>query len=139
MIDTSRLHGTFAPPITEGELATLAALSGSPVPKQYEDLLRETNGLLLDNGIKVYSSQEVMERNATFEVAEYAPGYMAIGDDSGGVAFLLRVNSDDQTVYAVGHGSMDPDDMKCVAPSLDAWLQSAAQSESPIMPRPTVR
>lgn len=47
-------------------------------------------GLLLDDGTTVYGPDDLAERNETFEVAEYAPGWVLVGDDGGGSGYLMR-------------------------------------------------
>ncbi len=77
---------------------------------------------MLDSGVKLYSTGEVGERNATFEVAKYLPSYVAIGDDSGGNAFVMSVSPQDRIVYVVGQGVMDSRYMRTVADDIPAWL-----------------
>ena len=92
------------------------------IPLEYWHLLTAADGFGLKNGIKIYASDEVVERNDTFEVAEYAPEYLAIGDDSGGRAIMIPYSG--KGVYIVDQGSMDPDEMQFVSESLSAWVSS---------------
>lgn len=46
------------------------------------------DGLLTESGVAVYSAKDIGERNAAYEVAQYAPGFLLVGDDSGGRGFL---------------------------------------------------
>ena len=57
------------------------------LPSAYILVLKESNGLSFTNGVFIYGTEEIVERNETWEVAEYAKGYIAIGDDSGGMIF----------------------------------------------------
>jgi hypothetical protein len=45
--------------------------------------------LALQDWTTVYGVADLAERNATFETAGYCPGFLLIGDDSGGRGFLL--------------------------------------------------
>lgn len=63
------------------------------------------------------------ERNATHETHIYAPGYIAIGDDSGGKAIVIRVPGG-FAVFVVDHGSMSPDDFVEVSRDFTEWLRS---------------
>ncbi|WP_454294824.1 DUF4303 domain-containing protein [Salana multivorans] len=60
-----------------------------PTPALAE-LWRITPGLLLDDGTRIYRPDEIAERNETFQVAEYSPGWALVGDDSGGSGYLVR-------------------------------------------------
>lgn len=60
-----------------------------PTPALAE-LWRITPGLLLDDGTRIYGPDEIAERNETFQVAEYSPGWALVGDDSGGTGYLVR-------------------------------------------------
>lgn len=44
----------------------------------------------LADGTTIYSPEDLLERNETFEVAEYSPGWVLVGDDSGGSGYLVR-------------------------------------------------
>jgi hypothetical protein len=93
---------------------------GRKLPDYYKKLLLEINGFILENGITIYSSKDLYERNQTFEVDEYAPGYLLIGDDSGGLAILI--NMENYALYIVDQGIMDPDEMEKISNSLEEWI-----------------
>ncbi|WP_086929577.1 SMI1/KNR4 family protein [Agarilytica rhodophyticola] len=90
------------------------------LPSEYIKLLKQADGFFLDNGITVYSSKDICERNETFEVQDYAPGHLAIGDDSGGLSILI--NLENEKIFSVDQGSMDVDDMTLIGNSLSNWL-----------------
>ncbi|ANS79632.1 hypothetical protein SGUI_2236 [Serinicoccus hydrothermalis] len=52
--------------------------------------LLDPEGIALPDGTTIYAPEEVDERNETYEVAGYAPGWVLIGDDSGGGGYLVR-------------------------------------------------
>lgn len=54
------------------------------------DLWLQPREVLLDDGTLIYGPDAIAERNATFEVAAYAPGWLLVGDDSGGLGYLMR-------------------------------------------------
>lgn len=105
---------------SEADVLALEKLLGVTLPDGYVSLLMETNGFALNNGVTVYPAEDVLERNETFEVREYAPGFLAIGDDSGGLSILVDLAT--QEVFSVDQGSMDPDDMEHLADSIQAWV-----------------
>src|SRR5262249_39707293 len=66
------------------------------------------------------------ERNNTLEVARYASGYLAVGDDSGGRALLLSAAGDG---VWVDMGSMDPALGEPLSKSFLTWLEAGLPEE----------
>ena len=64
--------------------------SAEPPSPVLAELWRITPGLLLDDGTRIYGPDEIAERNTTFQVAEYSPGWALVGDESGGAGYLVR-------------------------------------------------
>jgi hypothetical protein len=93
---------------------------GFDLPPTYLEMLRHSNGFALQSGVVLYASEDVLERNKTFEVDVYAPDYFAIGDDSGGR--LIVISKHNPGVWIVDGGSLDPQDMTLLAPSLEQWF-----------------
>jgi hypothetical protein len=84
------------------------------------------NGFFLDPVTLLYAADELVERNATWETRTYAHGFLAIGDTSGPDAILIRSRDDggdDPPVYLVDVGTMTPDHMRPLAPSLSDWIE----------------
>jgi len=78
------------------------------------------NAYLNENtGVKFYSQTEIKERNETFEIQEYLKDFILIGDDSGGLGFLL---DKDGKVYSCDLGFLDEDDMELQASSLGEFI-----------------
>lgn len=91
------------------QTALATGLKDGPNPTMAR-LWRSTPGVLLDNGVHVYGPQAIWERNETFEVAEYAPGWVLIGDDSGGGGLFMRRHGRDRvSVFRLGLGAIEPD------------------------------
>lgn len=82
-------------------------------------VLRLRQSELVSSKVLIYSFLEIIERNETFEVKEYCPGYLAIGDDSGGTALVLCLKTG--KIGMVDHGSMNPEDIHVVAKSFAEW------------------
>ncbi|MGE7433008.1 MULTISPECIES: hypothetical protein [Kitasatospora] len=73
-------------------------------------LWRCTPGLQFPDGVVVYGPQDLPERNETYEVGEYQPDWVLIGDDSGGRGlFMRRAGGDRPSVYSLGLGDGDRD------------------------------
>lgn len=115
-------------PITNLELKVVSDQLGGDLPTGYIDLLRISNGFDTIDGLLIYSSNEVFERNETFHVQINFPGYIAIGDDSGGSAVVIKLNVKSSPVYTVGHGAILKEDMECIADSIEAWVEDGCQT-----------
>lgn len=109
------------PPATAEQVKQAEAELGSALPPSYAALLAQTDGLSCDGRLVLLATQGIASRNADYEVAEYLPGYVMIGDDSGGVAIVMRVGGD-EAVYEVDMGVMDSSDLRRSANSLDQLL-----------------
>jgi hypothetical protein len=112
---------TRNPPASPDAIRRLRAEVALELSDDYVALLAQADGVCADS-FTLYPCEGVLERNVTFEVANYAPGYLAIGDDGGGRAIMLR-GGNTSPVFVVGHESMSPEDMKQVAAGLSEWVQ----------------
>jgi hypothetical protein len=74
--------------------------------------------------VLLYPLDYVIERNETFETKIYCPGYIAIGDDSGGRAFVISLGDPECNLFVVDLGSMDPDDFDPMNTTLDPWVEA---------------
>ena len=82
------------------------------------------DGLLTESGAVVYSAGDIGERNATYEVAQYAPGFLLVGDDSGGRGFLLRADDPESAVFSCDLGDLEPADFDVVSADFTSWIGS---------------
>ena len=108
------------PGATEAQINTIEVKVGRNIPIEYRALLLLADGFSLQSGVIIYASDEILERNETFEVSKYAPGYLAIGDDSGGRSFMISF--DRPGLFIVDQGTMDPGDMQEISQSLNDWI-----------------
>ncbi|WP_144531906.1 SMI1/KNR4 family protein [Bacillus pumilus] len=92
------------------------------LPHTLKTLLRKTNGCSIDGDVLLYGTEDIAERNATWEVHHYANGYVAIGDDGGGQVFLMRLAEDEKKVWVVDAGVMDPQHAELVTEDLLEWV-----------------
>ena len=113
---------TTCPPASPEAIARLRAELGLELPDEYSSLLAQADGVYA-NSLTLYSCGDVPERNRTYEVAVYAPGFLAIGDDGGGQAIVLRAGHGTSPVFVVGHGSMSSARLVRVADSLSDWIR----------------
>ncbi|MGW1427087.1 SMI1/KNR4 family protein [Streptomyces sp. NPDC002431] len=109
--------------------ALLRGLREGPNPSVAR-LWRSTPGVLLDNGVHLYGPHSLPERNGTFEVARYSPGWTLVGDDSGGDGLFMRHHGRDRaSVHRLGLGAIGGDVAGAgdrVTDDLAGWLRAGA-------------
>jgi hypothetical protein len=114
------------PPASPAAVAAAGdALGDVPHPRLL-DVYAHTDGFYADGGVTVYEALSLAERNDTFEVGVYAPGYLLIGDDSGGRGFLLAVDVPESPVYVSDLGDLHPPGFEVAGTSMAAWLDVLA-------------
>ncbi|MEK5298977.1 SMI1/KNR4 family protein [Bacillus sp. FSL R5-0659] len=92
------------------------------LPHAYKELLKQTNGCSVGGDVLLYGTEDMVERNATWEIQQYASGYAAIGDDGGGRVLLMRQAEEETKVWIVDAGVMDPQHAELVAEDLLSWV-----------------
>ena len=104
----------------------LEAWLGAPLPAAYARFLLTHEEGVIGEQVSLYTAAMLMERNQTYETREYCPGYLAIGDDSGGRAVVMPLAADIPfgPLYLVGHGYMSPDGFEPIAQPFEAWLRA---------------
>lgn len=114
-------------PATENDILQVEHSMSCQLPTVYRRVLQEVNGVSLANGVLIYGTEELIERNETWEVDEYAKGYIAIGDDGGGMVFLMAIKAEDYRVLAVDSGDMNPKHATLITCDFYKWLQEGCQ------------
>ena len=110
----------LAPPLSLAAITALQNEAGYDFPPDYVALLQITNGLTCDGQLHLLAGEDLAGRNRDYEVQAYMPGYVMIGDDSGGNAILIGPSSPE--VFEVGMGVMNADWMKRSAQNLSELL-----------------
>lgn len=77
-------------------------------------------GLLVRDFISLYGDG-IEERNTTFEVEQWIPDFIAIGDDSGGTQFYLRRDGS-EAVYMAGVGAISVREPEVIHSSFAGWV-----------------
>ena len=75
----------------------------------YLQFLELSNGLFGDE-ITLLEAEDIQQRNIDYEVKEYLPNFLMIGDNGGGVAILM--DNKNQNIFAVGMGVMSEDSLE---------------------------
>ncbi|WP_404348136.1 SMI1/KNR4 family protein [Sutcliffiella horikoshii] len=97
---------------------------GLTLPKVYKDLLKVSNGFSSGGGLVIYGSDDIVERNETWEVKEYAEGFIAIGDDGGGNVYLMSQNEKAEDFLIVDAGEMNPTHASKAPINFIDWINS---------------
>lgn len=123
MIDVTQIPGLIInKPETDINIKEAESQLNMLLPHAYKTLLKQTNGCSVEGDVLLYGTEDIVERNATWEVHHYASGYVAIGDDGGGRVFLMRQAEEEKKVWIVDAGVMDPQHAELVAEDLLSWV-----------------
>ena len=107
---------------TMQEIEAFQQALGRTLPAYYWAFLKDWHEDMRGEQVLLYGAESLRERNETYDTQQACPGYVTIGDDSGGRAVMLALDDGDRAVYLVGHGSMQRDDFERVADDFHAWL-----------------
>ncbi|MEU8928140.1 hypothetical protein AB0D10_45830 [Kitasatospora sp. NPDC048545] len=115
-------HGSAA--ATPADVARARAEIEPNLPASLLAFWETADGLMTEAGVTVYSAGCIGERNTTYEVAQYAPGFVLIGDDSGGRGFLLRADDQCPVVFSSDLGDLGPEDFEVESEDFAPWIES---------------
>ncbi|MBM7662804.1 hypothetical protein JOC85_003615 [Bacillus mesophilus] len=124
-MDLSNISGLVLMPSADDiEILKVENEMNAKLPNSYKDLLKTSNGLSTDEGVVIYGTEDIVERNETWETEVYAQGYIAIGDDSGGKVFLMYQGDGDNSVLIVDSGDMTIEHSDIVTSDITQWIKS---------------
>lgn len=105
------------------KIEPINTILGYRIPTTLIDFWRERNwsGLSGDH-FEIYSLDEIVERNQTFETQEYCPGYLAIGNDAGSKVALMAGRDDANEIFINYASSMKPSSMVSSGYSIGEWV-----------------
>jgi hypothetical protein len=109
-------------PANDIEIAKIETEMKVKLPKAYMELLKYSNGFSTNNGLLIYGTHDIIERNLTWEIKEYAKGYIAVGDDGRGKVFLMKQAFNSTDLYIVDSGYMNPIEASLVTPDFLKWI-----------------
>lgn len=138
MIDFSRISDLEThPPVGKDKIDAVENKLKITLPNAYRQILNQTNGFFTESGVLIYGTDDIIERNITLEVNDYAEGYVAIGDDSGDIVFLMRQNFDAKEILAVDCGDMNVNNAKQISSDLIKWVAEGCIIELQQSPLPS--
>lgn len=112
------------PPATAAEIAALRSELGFDVPTSLQEVWRTSNGLSYpESGVTLYATNDIKERNESYEIGIYEPDFLLIGDDSGGNGFLIDKNEKESKVFKIDFGAIGSSKGEIVAEDLPSWIE----------------
>jgi len=114
------------PAVDENEINKIEVEIGFKFPKVFRELLKLTNGFETDEGVIIFGTDIIIERNQTYEVSEYAQGYLAVGSNGGGKFYLMSANEDSTELLQVDAGVMSPEFASIVSEDFIKWINNGA-------------
>ncbi|MFF5965122.1 hypothetical protein ACFY64_15555 [Streptomyces collinus] len=109
---------------TAADVARARAELALPLPAPLVALWKMADGFMTDAGVAVYPAGCIGERNTAYEVAQYAPGFILIGDNSGGRGFLLCADGQGSAVFSSDLGDLGPEDFEVESVDFASWIES---------------
>src|SRR2546428_736816 len=97
------------PGASEGLLAEVQRKLGISFPTEYADFMRTSNGAegwVGASPLVLWPLEEIVTRNETLQVKEYAPGLVLFGGDRGGMAYGFDTRSHPMAIVAVDYVSI---------------------------------
>jgi hypothetical protein len=123
MIDLSKIQNLIGnTPANDSEIENIEQELLLRLPQVYKDLLKHSNGLSIGGGLLIYGTDNIYERNFTWEIDKYAKGFVAIGDDGAGNVFLMYQEPVSKEVFTVDAGDMNPNNAKKVTSDFIKWI-----------------
>lgn len=110
-------------PIKTEKLFELQTYFKCIFPEDYAQLLLVSDGMFVNYDILLYSSEEIIERNETYETEEYFPGWLLIGNDGGDSYFYLDTTLAISPVFVLGSGCPFKEDARQVAANIAEWIE----------------
>jgi|GEM_PF-1880560 len=102
-------------------MSLLDTVTSGTSPEYSDFLAAHTESAPTGDFVLLYGQSDLPERNETFEIQTYLPGWVAIGDDGDGTAILMRLDGS-SSVYRCGHGAIGSLDPELVSDSFAGWL-----------------
>jgi len=93
------------------------------IPIQYKEFLKIENGISFNGGTILYSLEELKQMNDDLQIQKFQPDYIAIGDDGGGLVFLMKQELDAKEVFCVDVSDYDIETSFCRLENFAKWYE----------------
>ena len=97
------------------------------IPTQYKEFLKVNNGISFDGGTILYSLDELKQMNDDLQVQMYQHNYLVIGDDGGGIVFLMKQVPNAEEVICVDMSDYDIESPFYKVPTFSEWYKDGCQ------------
>jgi hypothetical protein len=118
---------TTYPGATEAEIEAAERALGRPLPDDYKEMLRATNGAegLVSSGayVALWSAAEIAPLNEGYAVDRFAPGLTLLGTDGGGEGYGFVVKDEAVEYVNVPLVGMDLKTITTMGRALDEFLR----------------
>lgn len=108
--------------ISEKEIDQFEVKNKIILPKVYKEFLLKNNGFSDEGGLLIYQLGELMEVNTFMAIFENMPGYIAIGDDGGGLVFLMKQKRNSRKVFINYMSAYNLEDCYEVVNDFESWV-----------------
>jgi hypothetical protein len=114
------------PAATIDEVNYLRKFSPISLPDEYSDIVLEATEIEVKVNdimyIRIWSPLGCIEMNKAYQIQDYLPKSLAIGDDEGGAALVYIEIDDELGLYLCRYDEIDINSVKKIAPSLNDFL-----------------
>ncbi|MBM6616701.1 SMI1/KNR4 family protein [Bacillus suaedaesalsae] len=118
------------PPANVMDIEKVETKLHTKLPTSYKELLQYSNGVSTNAGILIYGTEDLIERNETWETEVYAPSFISIGDDSGGKVILLSQDAENKDVMIVDSRDMNPENASLISNDFIQWVNSGLKIDN---------
>lgn len=115
------------PPAGREEIEKLQNELKFALPRSYVEFLLTANGgegFIPDSYVIFWRVEDLVPRNAAYNVAELAPGLFLFGSNGGGEAFGFDTCSETCSIVSIPFVTMDKSDARPAAPDFQAFLNT---------------
>lgn len=110
----------------EEKLLKFAESIGFEVPKEYVEIAGESKGLEIHIGdnvyIRVWDAEWCVEMNEAYNIPEFSPNSLAVGDDEGGNCLIYLEGIKGNGLYLSGYGDLGAEGAEYVSKTLEDLL-----------------
>ena len=114
------------PAVSDNEINKVEKEMNLKFPKVFRELLKLSNGFETEEGVEIFGTDHIIERNKTYEVSEYAKGFLAVGSNGGGKFYLMPSKEDSTKLLEVDSGVMISEFSSLVNENFIEWINDGA-------------
>jgi hypothetical protein len=133
LADKEKLLVKFSgnPPMDASFLQKLENEAGFRLPEDYAQFLQKMNGgegFIGSAYLILWRSDNLIEMNKAYQVADYAPGLFLFGSDGGGEAFAFDMRTEAKPIVSVPFVGMDLELIQPLGATFEVFLEVLFES-----------